>query len=50
MPVGERAWLARVAFMAAAIWIGVLVSVALTSGTEDMHPLSEPLSDVVDLG
>ena len=47
LPVGERAWLARVAFIAAAIWITAVVSVAITPTTDDMHPLSDTLADTL---
>ena len=36
MPVGERAWLARVAGIGAVLWIGMIVAIALAPATDDV--------------
>ena len=37
MPVGERAWLARVAFLGAVLWIGIIVAVALAPTVDEIE-------------
>ena len=36
MPVGERAWLARVAVAGALLWIGMIIAVAVAPATDDV--------------
>ena len=40
MPVGERAWLARVAFIGALLWVGMIVAVALAPAVEQIESAS----------
>ena len=40
MPVGERAWLARVAFIGALLWVGMIVAVALAPAAEQIESAS----------
>ena len=40
MPVGERAWLARVALLGAVLWIGIIVAVALAPTAEEIESAS----------
>ena len=40
MPVGERAWLARVAFIGALLWVGMIVAVALAPAAEQIEAAS----------
>ena len=40
MPVGERAWLARVAFIGALLWVGMVVAVALAPAAEEIESAS----------
>ena len=40
MPVGERAWLARVAFIGALLWVGMIVAVALAPAAEEIDSAS----------
>ena len=37
MPVGERAWLARVAFIGTLLWVGMIVAVALAPAAEQIE-------------
>jgi hypothetical protein len=37
MPVGERAWLARVAIVGAVLWMGMIIAVALAPASDDMR-------------
>lgn len=51
MPARERAWLARVAFLAAVLWLGVIAAVALAPsvGDSQTQSSSDRSSDVLDL-
>ena len=40
MPVGERAWLARVAFIGTLLWVGMIVAVALAPAVEEIESAS----------
>ena len=37
MPVGERAWLARVAIVGAVLWMGMIIAVAFAPASDDMR-------------
>ncbi len=40
MPVGERAWLTRVALIGALLWVGMIVAVALAPAAEQIESAS----------
>jgi len=40
MPVNDRAWLARVAFVGTLLWVGMIVAVALAPAPEPMESAS----------
>jgi len=40
MPVGERAWLARVAFIGVLLWVGMIVAVVLSPTADEMESAS----------